>query len=84
MSLPTTKYPGLNTIPIPEVRTVIKLVYDKIGSLEAQVPAIGTVSQPLTDHLNANGKQLNKVADPTAPQDAVTLKYLQHYVESLN
>ncbi len=77
-----TPYPGLERVSDPAIKAVLKAVFDKIGNVEAQVPAIGSVSQPLTTHLNANSNQLQAVADPTHPQDAVTLKYLQHYVES--
>lgn len=76
------KYPGLSRITDPDVHAVAKILFDLVGGLQQQVPQIGTVSQPLTDHLDSNGKQLKAVADPTAPQDAVTLKFLQHYVEA--
>lgn len=77
-----TPYPGLESVGDPMVKRVLKALFDKVGNLETQVPAIGTVSQPLTTHLNANRNQLQAVGDPTHPQDAVTLTYLQHYVES--
>ncbi len=75
-------YPGLASVTDPILRQALKILHDKIGAVEVATAKIGTVSAPLTTHLNANAQQLKAVADPTAPQDAVTLKYLQHYVES--
>jgi hypothetical protein len=77
-----SQYHGLSTIPDPATQKVVKLLMDRLSSLEAQAASIGTVSQPLSSHLNANKQQIKALADPSAPADAVTLSYLQHYVES--
>ncbi len=79
---PRTPYPGLESITDPAVKRILKLIFDKVGTVEQQAQQIGTVSQPLTTHMDAGGKQINALADPTAPQDAVSLRYLQRYVES--
>ncbi len=64
MSVPSaTKYPGLSTIKDPEVRAVAKILFDMVGGLQQQVPQIGTVSQPLSTHLDANAQQLKAVID---------------------
>lgn len=77
-----TPYPGLERIADPDIRSVTKVLFDKLGVVEQALSGIGTMSQPLTTPLNGNGQQLKAVADPSHPQDAVTLAYLRHYVES--
>jgi len=79
---PAAKYPGLSRIQDADLQSVLKNLFDMVGQVQQQVPKIGTVTAPLAAHLDANANQIKAVADPTAPQDAVTLRYLQHYVES--
>jgi hypothetical protein len=79
---PAAKYPGLSRIQDADLQSVLKNLFDMVGQVQQQVPKIGTVTEPLAAHLDANANQIKAVADPTAPQDAVTLRYLQHYVES--
>jgi hypothetical protein len=80
---PTARYPGLNQIADPTLQRVLKVLFDKVVTIETQhVPQIGAVTAPLTVPLDANAQQLKALADPTHAQDAVTLQYLQHYVES--
>lgn len=76
-----TRYPSLDQAQDPAVRQVLKLIFDKIGLLEAQAAGIGTVNQPLTTPLDAAGNRLTALADPTAPTDAVTLQFMQKWVE---
>lgn len=78
---PHTAYPLLDRVKDPQLQQVLKLVFDKIGGVEQLSTGIGTVSQPLTTHLDSGGNQLKSVADPTAATDAVTLRYLQQYVQ---
>ncbi len=79
---PASRYPGLETITDPALKRVLKQVFDMVGGLQVQAQQIGSVSQPLTTPLHAGSQQIKALADPSAPQDAVTLRYLQHYVES--
>jgi hypothetical protein len=75
-------YHGLSDIKDPATQRTLKLLMDRIGSLEGQAGAIGTVSQPLTAPMNAGSQRITALADPSHPQDAVSLRYLQSYVES--
>lgn len=79
---PTTSYALLNQITDPRVREVLKLIYDKVGGVEQQAAGIGTLTEPLADHLDAASHRLTALADPTAPADAVTLQYLRRYVQA--
>lgn len=76
-----SQYSLLNKFTDPGHRQVVKILMDRIATLEAAVPNIGTVSTALTAHLDSGGNQLKSLADPTAPQDAVTLLYMQKWVE---
>ena len=77
-----SRYPGLADITDPATKRALKQIFDMVGGLQQQATAIGSVSQPLTTPLNAGSQRLMALADPTAPQDAVTKRYLEHYVES--
>lgn len=77
---PHTAYPLLDQIQDPVLQRALKLVFDKIGNVEQLSTGIGTVSAPLTAHLDAAGNQLKAVANPTAQTDAVNLQYLKQYV----
>lgn len=76
-----TSYALLDTIKDPQMRATVKLLMDRIGHLESQADAIGTVSQPLAAALDANSQVLQNLKDPVDKQDAVTLDYLRKYVE---
>ena len=78
----TQRYPGLSTIQDPATRQVLKNLFDMMGGVQVHTQAIGTVSAPLVAPLQGNKQQIKSLADPTEPQDAVTLKYLHTYVES--
>jgi hypothetical protein len=74
-------YPHLNRITDSSVRDAYKHVTDKLIELRQEHDAnIGRVTQPLTQDLNGNDRQLKSIRDPVDPQDAVTLQYLQTYV----
>lgn len=75
-------YPGLNKITDPVLRDVIKLVHDRLGNLETRVnTSLGTVSKPLADHLDANGKKVTGLATATGDTDAVSLRVMREYVQ---
>ena len=63
-------------------RDAFKIALDRIAALEAQVLAIGTLTAPLTTNLDAASHRLTSLANPTADQDAVTLRYLKTFVEN--
>lgn len=75
-------YSGLPGITDPVTRQVVKVLMDRLGTLEAQAGTIGSVTKPLTDPLHAGSQQIKALADPTDATDAVTLQYLHRYVES--
>ena len=60
----------------------VKSLIDRVTQLEGQAADIGTLSAPLTDHLDASSHRLTKLAPPVAATDAVTLRFLQTYVEA--
>lgn len=73
-------YQGLNSIRDPQVRNAVKNLLDRIAALERQGQSMGVVTQPLIQELNASAYRIRNIRNPEAPQDAVTLKYLQDYV----
>ncbi len=76
------QYAFLTQIRDRAIRDAVKLALDRITALEAQLTALGTVTAPLETNLDAAGHKLTALANPTADQDAVTLRYLKTYVES--
>src|SRR5216684_3235952 len=79
---PVSRYPGLDRITDPDTRAVFKAIFDMVGQVQQQIPNIGKVPAPLAAPLNGNNHPLQSIADPVNPQDAVTLRHLQKYVES--
>lgn len=75
-------YAGLNTLPEGAHKQVTKLLMDRLANLEKLAAGIGGVTQPLAAPLDSGGNRLTAVADPTAKTDAVTLQYLQKYVDA--
>lgn len=71
----------LNTVH-PDLRKVLTPMFKRLEQLELQAGGIGTVTEPLSSALNANGQRVHTVADPTDAQDAVNLQTLKKYVES--
>ena len=76
-----SQYSALTKFLDPGQRQAVKLLMDRISTMETASASIGVVSAPLTTHLDSGGNQLKSVADPTAPTDAVTLSYMQKWVE---
>lgn len=76
-----SQYAALPHFTLPGQREAVKLLMDRVSTVEASAATIGTVTGPLTTHLDSGGNQLKSVADPTAPTDAVTLSYMQKWVE---
>jgi hypothetical protein len=76
------QYALLSRIRDPILRDALKLVQDRITALETQITALGTLTAPLTTNLDAASHRLTALANPTADQDAVTLRYLKTFVEN--
>lgn len=72
--------PYINQVDHPPTKKALQNLFDRMGALERQAANIGTVSSPLSTHLDSNGNRLTNLADPTAPQDAVTKLFLQKFV----
>lgn len=74
-------YGFLNQIQDRATRDAIKKILDQLTSVQEQLQqGLGQLTQPLTQSLIASNNQLKRLADPSDPQDAVTLRYLQEYV----
>lgn len=69
-----------NQIKDPAVRNAVLEIFRQIGTLTTGGKEIGAVTKPLTQHLVGSNKQGKQFADPTDPQDVVTLRFLQSYV----
>lgn len=85
-SVATTKanlYASLSKVQDPHLRQLIKLILDQTGNLNDQAPSIGKVTQPLDDHMDANSKNIQNLADPVNQQDAVTKAYLDKQVATM-
>lgn len=67
---PTAAYTGLSRITDEPTRTAIKILMDRVSSLEA---ALGSAQA----QLNAQGQRVVNVGTPREPNDAVNLAYLQ-------
>ena len=77
--------PGYGKLPqITDRAThdLLRQLMDRLSSVEQAAGLIGSVSKPLQGSFDANHQLLQRLADPTAPQDAVNLRTLQHYVEA--
>lgn len=70
----------VNKIADPNIRQAILEIYRLLGDQASTNAGIGSVTKPLTSHMNAGGNQVKKAMDPTEPQDLVTLSFLQSYV----
>lgn len=77
-----SNYAFLQSIKDKPTRDAVKIALDRLAVLEGKVPAIGTVSQALTSHLDSGNNRLTNLAAPVAKADAVTLDYLRRYVEA--
>jgi hypothetical protein len=63
-------YPHLTQIKDPHISMALRILMD-------QVAAIQKGTQAAKDHLDMGGKKIQKVADPVADTDAVTLGFLK-------
>lgn len=75
-------YSFLTQISDRTIRDALKTLIDRVNALEQQLATLDTLPQPLTTNFDAGGKQLTKVAAPTADTDAVNLRTMKQYVES--
>lgn len=75
-----TPSPYINQVDHPPTKKALQNLFDRMAAVERQAADIGTVSSPLSTHLDSNGNRLTNLADPSAPQDAVTKGYLQKFV----
>lgn len=75
-------YNYLTQIRDRATRDTLKGLTDRVNALERSADTIGTVTEPLTDDLNAGSHRLTRVAPPTADTDAVTLRFLKSYVDA--
>lgn len=76
-------YAHLSKIQDPHTRRLLKLILDQTGSLNNQAQSIGAVTQPLTQHMDANGNKVENLQDPTAKQDAATKAYVDKQISQL-
>lgn len=70
----------VNQITDPHIRAAVLEVFKQLGVINGRLSSIGQLTAPLTTALNASNNQLKRLQDPSDPQDAVTLRYLQTYV----
>ena len=81
----TTKanfYGLLSKVTDPHLRQLLKVLLDQTGNLNDQAAAIGTITQPLATHMDANGNKVQNLKDPTAKQDAATKAYVDKQIET--
>lgn len=76
------KYDALQGITDPKQRAAIKLLVDRITTLETQAERIGQVSAPLAGTLDAGGHFLSSVKDAVLDDDAVNLRQLRQLIQS--
>lgn len=68
-------YPHLDQIQDPQAKLAVKLLYDRVGALEATANQSPTLSTP-TDTVAGNQQRVTNLADPQHPTDAVNLRTL--------
>jgi hypothetical protein len=74
-------YAHINQVADPATKAALKQLTDQLILLrQSHEKQIGYVSKPLTVPLQANNNQLKGLQNPSHPQDAVTLGFLQTYV----
>jgi hypothetical protein len=75
-------YSFLTQIRDVPLRNAIKVILDRLGTVEQSAQSIGRVTAPLDDDMAGGGHRLTGLGDPTDDQDAVTLAYLKKYVDN--
>lgn len=70
----------LNQIQDPNIRNAVRDILNQLGAIQKQLAVLGQLTRPLTQTINASNYQIKRIGDPSDPQDAVTLRYLQNYV----
>ena len=82
----TTKanlYTMLSKVQDPHMRQLFKFILDQTGNINDQTPNIGKVSQPLDQHMDANGNHIQNLKDPVDQQDAATKAYIDRQIQTL-
>lgn len=64
------------------IKQVLTPIFRRIEQIEAQTPMIGTVSAPLTTHLDAAGNKLTNVAPATSDTDVPNFDQVKKYVDA--
>lgn len=77
-----SNYAFLAGIKDPQTKAAVKAILDRVANVEKLSGGIGSVTAPLTDHLDSGGNRLTNLAAPAAKTDAVTLDYMQKYLEA--
>lgn len=77
-----TNYAFLQSIKDRGTRDAVKAVLDRVAYLEKLSANIVTVAAPLASDLDTAGKRITNLPDPQHKADAVSLDFLQRYVES--
>lgn len=76
-------YDLLTGITDPKLRASVKLLVDRVINLETQAPAIGSVTAPLSQPVDAAGHTVTGLRDAVDQTDAVPLAQLQSYVQAV-
>lgn len=75
-------YAYLSRITDPNIRNAVKVAMDLITQLQSGADGIGSVSKPLTDHMDGGGYRLQTIGDPGDDLDAVNFQTLKRYVDA--
>lgn len=66
----------------PELRKILTPLFARIAALEAQIEQVGTVTQPLASHLDANNQRVTHLAEATEGSDAPTFDQVKKYLDA--
>lgn len=72
-------YPFLPQIGHQPTQQAVRLIYDRLESLEALIAQVNQANA-FSGQVAGGGHRVTDLADPVDPQDAVTKQYLQSYV----
>jgi hypothetical protein len=75
-------YPYVSQIQDPAARNAVKNVFDQLTALQGRILALEQSAVLNTTTLDAKGQRLTNLATPTAGSDAVTVTYLQQFVQA--